>query len=220
MSQFVLIQDLYKDLISQYEDDVDRCNSPLDMCGCFNRMVYEYNKPHNRVGEIILKGFPDKWAYKNTNTLVGLIYILLILPILNIIAIVAMIVFLCGIWSKYTETKKILKKPWKNMLVIKDIPIQFSFATFTLKSLYYLNADNVLVGLSEKERDEFNNLVKKNLLERPLVTVCSSSVIKNFKFGYKYIIILSCFAYIFIGLIINLSAFVMIGAKLFPNFRL
>lgn len=219
MSQLDFNQDLDKPLICQYDDNIDLCNSLLDMCGCFNRMVYEHNKPHNRVGEIILKGLPDKWAYKNTNTLVGLIYILLILPILNIIAIVAMIVFLCGIWSKYTETKKIVKKPWKNMLVIKDIPIQFSFATFTLNSLNSLPS-NVLVGLSEKEKYEFHNLVNKNLLERPVVTVCSSPVIKNFKFGYKYIIILSCFAYILIGLIINLSAFVMIGAKLFPNFRL
>jgi hypothetical protein len=79
--------------------------------------------------------------------------------------------------KKHYEITKIIKKPWKNMLIVKNIPMPFSFATFTKKNLNRLY-DDVPCCFPVGQLDSLHNKIEKELLERPIVTICSS-VVKN-----------------------------------------
>ncbi|OMJ77224.1 hypothetical protein SteCoe_23218 [Stentor coeruleus] len=180
MSQPNFNEDLDKPLISKSEDDTDTFVSKLDYCTCLNRLVYEYNKPHNRVDDITLTGFPDNCAYNYAECMIVLLAVLCIVPFLFIIPFIILIVFLFAIRNKYLEIRKIVKKPWKNMLVIKDVPMEFYFITFTMQSFNHKYGDAF-----EGKNDPFYERVKKELLERPIVTVCNPDVKKEFKFNCK-----------------------------------
>lgn len=180
MSESNYDQDLVKPLISQNDEETDICDWSLASCSNLNRMVYEYNKPHNKTKDIILKGFPDKFVYNNSGLVSVLLIILCFIPFINIISTVLLALFLYNVKKKYLEIRKIVKKPWKNMLVVSDIPITFSFATFTSKNLGHLY-DKTSFFVTITELDLLHKKVEKELLERPIITVCSSSAISTYK---------------------------------------
>jgi hypothetical protein len=199
MSQSNLDQDLDKPLICQNDDDIDVYISGITTCKFFNRMIYEHNKPHNRIGNIILQKLPDNIIYKFFDSCIILFVVLLLIPLLGIILMIVGIVFQCSILSKYSDVKNQVRKPWKNMLKIKDIEIGFLFATFTMKNLHHLY-DNPLLGIPENEKDKLYELVKKELFERPAITVCSPKITSTYKYNRLSVIILIvkffCFGFV------------------------
>ncbi|OMJ75175.1 hypothetical protein SteCoe_25759 [Stentor coeruleus] len=208
MAEFNSNQDLDNPLLCQNDDDIDSC--PICSCAALiNRMVYEYNKPHNRIENIILAGFPGKCIYNYSGFLIALLAILCFVPFIGIISIILLSLLLLDLKKKYLENRKIVKKPWKNMLVIDNRPMTFFFATFTTRNLNQLY-DKIPYGIPESKVDELREKIEKVLLERPIITVCSSTAkaaYKNFNSPCGAITFLTIISFITTGIAITIIYF-------------
>ncbi|OMJ68471.1 hypothetical protein SteCoe_18007 [Stentor coeruleus] len=179
MTESNIEQNLDKPLIYQ-NDEIDICNSSLSLCSCLNRMIYEYNKPHNRVEDIILTGFPEKWIYNHSIVVFLSLLLLCFIPFVSVASLILMILFLQDLKKKYNQIRSVVKKPWKNMLVVDGIPMTFSFATFTKNNLHCLY-DNTPCCFPTSYLDDLHSKIEKELLERPVITVCSSAIKTMYK---------------------------------------
>lgn len=155
------------------ENDAIIIENSLNVCKIFNNMINEYNKPHNMIDNITLKGFPNKFIYNYSTLIIMILTLFMMIPIVGIFSSIIACYYVRNNKKKYLETRRIVKKPWKNMIIVEKELVKFSFATFTRNNLYSFH-DYIQPTANRWQLDEFFSKLDRELLERSIVTICSS----------------------------------------------